>query len=99
MELRSRKQKKYQINKIKEVVKYLVYWKRFTAKNDIQKREKDLENTKETVAEFEERLSIEMRKQKYLDLVEERDIRKGKLPEKYMVKILYRQNDKKLEKN
>ena len=80
-------------------MKYLVYQKRFTVKNDIQKREKDPENTKELVAEFEERLSIKVRKQKYLDLVEKRDIRKEKLLEKYMVKILYKQNNRKSEKN
>ena len=42
-------------------MKYLVQWKEFTAKYDIQKRKKNLENVKEIVAEFEERMSTEVR--------------------------------------
>jgi len=57
--------------KIREVVNYLMQWKWFTAENNTWKRKKDLENTKEIVAEFEERLSTEVRKQEKLDLVEE----------------------------
>jgi len=32
-------------------------------------------------------------------MAEERDFRKEKLPEKYIVKMLYRWNDRKFEKN
>jgi len=56
-----------------------------------------LENTKEEVAEFEERLSIEVRRQEKLDIIEKRDIRKGKLPGKYIVKMLYEWDDGKFE--
>ena len=51
------------LNKIKkrEVVKYLVWWKEFTVEYDSYKRKKDLENVKEIVVEFEERLSTEMK--------------------------------------
>jgi len=42
------------------------------------------------VAKFEEIFCVEMRKQEKLDLAEKRDFRRGKLLEKYMVKILYR---------
>jgi len=56
------------------------------------------------VVEFEERLSAEVRRQKKLELVEEQDFRRGELPEKYIVKILYEWNNKeeylrKLERN
>ena len=56
-----------------------------------------MENTKEEVAKFEERLSIEVRKQEKLDIMEERDFRKGKLPGKYIVKTLYEWDDGKFE--
>ena len=71
------------------VVKYLVKWKGFMVKHDSWEREKDLENTKEVVAEFEERMSIEVRRQEKLDRTEERDFRREELPEKYMAKMLY----------
>jgi len=42
------------------------------------------------VAEFEKRLSIEVRQQEKLDIMEERDFRRRELLGKYTVKILYR---------
>ena len=48
--------------KIREVVKYLVYWKEFTAGNNIWEKEKNLENIKRIVAEFERRKSAEVRR-------------------------------------
>ena len=56
-----------------------------------------MENAKEVVVEFEERLSIEVRRQEKLDIVEERNFRKGKLLEKYIVKMLYEWDDRKFE--
>ena len=50
-------------------MKYLVYWKRFTIENNTWKKEKDLENTKKLVDEFEERLGTEVRKQERLKRV------------------------------
>ena len=47
--------------KVQGVDKYLVRWKGFTAENDIWKREKNLENAKELVDEFEGRLEAEVR--------------------------------------
>ena len=70
-------------------MKYLVQWREFTTEHDIWEREENLENAKEVVTEFEERLSIEVRRQEKLDIVEKRDFRKGKLPEKYIVETLY----------
>ena len=49
-----------------------------------------MENIKDIVAKFEGRLNTEVRKQEKLDIVKKRDFRRGKLPEKYMAKILYR---------
>jgi len=49
-----------------------------------------LENAKEVVKEFERRVNAEVRRQEKLDMVEKRDFRREELPEKYMVKMLYR---------
>ena len=45
---------------------------------------------KEIVAEFERKINIEVRRQEKLNLVEEKNFRRGELLGKYMVKILYR---------
>jgi len=66
--------------KIKEVVKYLVYWKEFIAKSNTWKKKKNLENTKEAVAEFKEKL----------DRVKKKNFRRRRLLGKYIAKILYR---------
>jgi len=55
-----------------------------------------LENTKETVIEFEERLSAKVNRQENLKIVEKRNFRKGKLLEKYKPSI--RVNTKELRK-
>ena len=60
------------------------------AEHDIWEKEKDLGNTREAVEEFEERMSVEVRRQEKLDMMEEKDFRRRELLEKYMVKILYR---------
>jgi len=57
--------------------------------------------------EFEERMSIEVRRQEKLDMAEEKDFRRGELSGKYMAKMLYEWDNrrfkneylKKLEKN
>jgi len=48
-----------------------------------------LKNTKEIVVEFKKRVNTKFRKQEKIDMVKERDFRRGELPGKYMVKILY----------
>ena len=63
------------------------------AENDIQKREEDLENTREAVEELERRMSAEVRRQEKLDMMEEKNFRREKLPEKYIVKMLYGWDD------
>ena len=49
--------------------------------HDIWKRKKNLKNIKEVVVEFERRMSIKVRRQEKLDMVEERDFRKGNYQE------------------
>ena len=76
--------------KIREAIKYLVWWKGFTVEHNSWEKEEDLENIKEVVAEFEKRINTGVRRQKKLDTIEEKDFRREKLPEKYIVRILYR---------
>ena len=83
---------------VRGVMKYLIRWKRFTVENDIWGKEEDLENAKEIIAEFGKRISTEVRRQKKLDLVEEQDYRREKLPGKYAANMLYGQNNGKFEK-
>ena len=71
-------------------MKYLTQQKRFTVENNTYEREKDLENTKKAVAEFERRLSAEVRRQEKLNKIEKKDFRGGELLEKYMAKMLYK---------
>ena len=60
------------------------------AKYNTWEKKEDLENIKEVAAEFEGRLNAEVRRQEKLDIVEERDFRRGELLEKYTSKMLYR---------
>jgi len=77
------------------------------AEHDSWEKKENLENAKKLVVEFEGRMEAEVRKQEKLDLVEEKDFRRGELPGKYTAKILYEWDDrqfknkylKKLEKN
>jgi len=48
---------------------------------------KYLENT---ITKFERRINAGIRKQEKLDLAEERDFRREKLPKRYTTKIVYR---------
>ena len=68
------------------------------AEHDIWEREEDLGNASEAVEEFERRMSAEVRRQEKLDRMEEKNFRREKLPGKYIVKMLYRWNDGKFEK-
>jgi len=60
-------------------------------------REEDLENTREALEEFEERMNAEVRRQEKLDMAEEKDFRRGELPGKFTVKMLYEWNDGKFK--
>ena len=48
-----------------------------------------MENAKKLVTEFEWRVKAEVRRQEKLDQVEERDSKRGELPERYTARILY----------
>ena len=47
--------------------------------------------------EFEGRMNVEVRKQEKIDMAEERDFRRGKLPGKFIAKMLYRWDNGKFE--
>lgn len=49
-----------------------------------------MKNTKEAIADFEERIEAKVRKQEKLDLIKEQDFKREELLEKYIVKMLYR---------
>jgi len=74
---------------------------------DSWEREEDLENTKELVVEFEERMNTKVRRQEKIDWMEEKNFRRGELPGKFTAKMLYKWDDgkfkdeylKKLERN
>ena len=83
---------------MKGIVKYSVQWKVFIIEHNSWKKKEDLENAKEVVTKFEERINTEVRKQERLDLEEEINFRRMKLLEKYMMKLLYRWEDRKFEK-
>ena len=48
--------------KVRRTVKYLVQQKGFTVEHDSWERKEDLENVKETVAEFKGRVNMEVRR-------------------------------------
>ena len=66
-----------------------------------------MKNAGEALKEFEGRMSVEVRRQEKIDMVEERDFRRGELLRKFTVKMLYRWDNgkfkeeylKKLERN
>ena len=62
--------------KVRELVKYLVQQKGFTAEHDSQEKKKDLQNMKELVAKFKEKITTKVRRQEKLDIVEEKDFRR-----------------------
>ena len=66
--------------------------------SDIWEREEDLRNTKELVNDFEGRLGVEVRQQVGERKAEREKYRRMELLGKYMVKLLYRWDDKKFEK-
>jgi len=67
--------------KVREVTKYLVWWKGFTAENDNWKKEKNLKNVKEEIVEFKGRMNTEVRQQEKLDIAEVGHSRRKRLKE------------------
>ena len=77
------------------MIEYLVCWKRFTVENNIWEKEEDLENAKELVDEFKGRIEAEIRWQERLGKMwkvklnpNAEKLRRSKLLEKYIVKLL-----------
>jgi len=68
------------------------------AENDIWEKEEDLRHTRELVDEFEERLGVEVRKQNVELNPRTEEFRRMEFPGKYTVKLLYKWDDKKFEK-
>ena len=56
-----------------------------------------MKNAGKALKEFKERMSVEVRRQEKIDMVEERDFRRGELPEKFTTKMLYGWDDGKFE--
>ena len=67
------------------------------AEGNTWERREDLENMKEALAEFKERMEIEVRRQKKIDRMEKRDFRRGELPGKFTARMLYGWDDRKFE--
>jgi len=67
------------------------------AEHDTWEREEDLGSAKEAVEEFERRISAKVRRQEKLDIMKEKNFRKGELPGKYTAKMLYGWDDRKFE--
>jgi len=67
------------------------------AEGDTWERREDLGNAKEALAKFEERMETKVRKQERIDRAEERDFRRGELPGKFTVRMLYRWDNGKFE--
>ena len=78
--------------KIRGVVKYLIWWKGFTAERDTWERRENLKNAEELIEEFEQR-GIEVRRQEG----EVEEYRRMELLGKYMAKLLYGWDDQKFE--
>ena len=77
--------------KKRKVIKYLVHQKKFAVENNIQEKEKNLEDVKKVVAEFKERLNTEVKRQEKLDRTKEKDFRRrellGKIYSKDVIQI------------
>ena len=78
--------------KIRGVVKYLIWWKGFTAEGDTWERRENLKNAEELIKEFEQG-GVEVRRQEG----EEEEYRRMELLGKYMAKLLYGWDDQKFE--
>ena len=83
--------------KIREAEKYLVQQKGFIVESDTWEKEEDLRNAKELVDDFKGRMGAKVRQQVGERKAEREKYRRMELLGKYMVKLLYGQDDKKFE--
>ena len=84
--------------------KYLVKWKEYMVEENTWEELENLKNVREKIEEFEkgrfeeEIRIIRMKKGKEIKLnLEAEEFRRGELPEKYMVKLLYGWDNKKFD--
>ena len=82
--------------KMREVNRYLVQWKGFTARNDTWEKEEDLGHTRDLVDEFKEKLEAEVRRQEQIEQKKDKELnprtdefKRIELPGKYTAKLLY----------
>ena len=75
--------------KVQKIEKYLVQQKGFIAKHDTWERKEDLENAREAVEEFKERMSAKVRRQEKLDMIEEKDFRKRVIRKVYSKNVVW----------
>jgi len=105
-------EKEYEVEEIldrqerKGKMRYLVKWKGYTAEENTWEGLENLKNAMEKVEEFEkerfeeEIQKIRLKKGKEIKLnPEAEEFKRRELPGRYTVKLLYRWDDKKLEKN
>ena len=78
--------------RMRGVVKYLIWWKGFTAEGDTWERKENLKNTKELIEEFK-RGEVEVRRQEG----EVDEYKRIELPGKYTAKLLYGWDNQKFE--
>ena len=74
--------------KMRGVVKYLIWWKGFTAEGDTQERRENLKNAEKLIEEFERGEVVVRRQEKEVD-----EYRRMELLGKYMAKLLYGWDD------
>jgi len=74
------------------VVKYLIWWKSFTAEGDTWERRENLKNAEELIEEFE-RGEVVVRQQEK----EKEEYKRMELPGKFTAKVLYGWDDQKFE--
>ena len=67
------------------------------AEYDTQERKEDLGNARKVLEEFKGRMNAEVRRQEKLDMIKERDFRRGELLGKFIAKMLYGWDNGKFE--
>jgi len=97
-----KREEEYEVEKIlnkkkfRGKARYLVWWKGYTVEEDTWEPRENLENTEDLVKEFEKEYGEIRRVRKRRNAKEER---KGELLGRYIAKMLYGWDDKKLMKN
>ena len=94
-------EEKYNVEKILNKRKfrgknrYLVWWKGYIAEEDTQKLRKNLESAQDLVNRFEEEYKKNIRQIKKRNIKEDC---KGELPGRYIAKMLYKQDNKRFDR-